>query len=324
MKYISAFVLCFVFAATAFAGEEPKALPTYVVTKVEKDPSLKQGETAFTFQFFTRFKTSPTIKNDEILFSYNGQNQKAVTTENGTIHLQLKSDLYKFQFYYNESYSEVYTDSIKGKSGQRSFVSVYFDYSHIRNLAEKPVIYLYPEKPTEVKVQLTLKGDLTFTYPAYKDSWQVTANPGGTITQGDKTYGYLFWEGNIPELNKPMEVCKGTVVVRERLLQFLENTLAEAGLNTSETQDFITYWYPRMAQYPVTTIQFLVNATFDAYAHLDISPQPDKVLRLFMLWSPGRNDCHALHYPGPFPAFERKGFTVVEWGGMQLPEIEKK
>ena len=35
----------------------------------------------------------------------------------------------------------------------------------------KPVIYLYPEEVTEVAVELRLNGELTCTYPAYRDGW---------------------------------------------------------------------------------------------------------------------------------------------------------
>ena len=46
---------------------------------------------------------------------------------------------------------------------------------------EKPVIYLYPEKETDVTVKISLDGELTCTYPAYDDGWKVTAQPDGTL-----------------------------------------------------------------------------------------------------------------------------------------------
>ena len=46
----------------------------------------------------------------------------------------------------------------------------------------KPVLYLYPEEETTVNVQLDYHGQLTTTYPAYGDSWTVTAHPDGTLT----------------------------------------------------------------------------------------------------------------------------------------------
>ena len=49
----------------------------------------------------------------------------------------------------------------------------------------KPVIYLYPEKETEVTVKLNYAGELTCTYPAYNDGWKVSASPDGTLTDAD-------------------------------------------------------------------------------------------------------------------------------------------
>lgn len=60
----------------------------------------------------------------------------------------------------------------------------------------KPVIYLYPEKETEVTVKFNYAGELTCTYPAYNDGWKVCASPDGTLTDADgQTYNYLYWEG---------------------------------------------------------------------------------------------------------------------------------
>ena len=50
---------------------------------------------------------------------------------------------------------------------------------------EKPVIYLYPEQETDVRVTLDLAGELTCAYPAYGDGWSVRAAPDGTLTDED-------------------------------------------------------------------------------------------------------------------------------------------
>ncbi|MBQ8827031.1 MAG: hypothetical protein IJ007_08060, partial [Oscillospiraceae bacterium] len=59
---------------------------------------------------------------------------------------------------------------------------------------EKPVIYLYPEKETEVSVKVNLKdGELTCTYPDHGDGWNVTAYPDGTLINSadGREYSYL-------------------------------------------------------------------------------------------------------------------------------------
>ena len=50
---------------------------------------------------------------------------------------------------------------------------------------EKPVIYLYPEKTTEVFVKLDFDGYFTETIPAYLDGWRVTAYPDGQFIAED-------------------------------------------------------------------------------------------------------------------------------------------
>mgnify|MGYP000158188962 CR=1 FL=1 len=53
-------------------------------------------------------------------------------------------------------------------------------------LAEKPVIYLYPEQAQEVSVRLDYYGRLTDTIPAYGDGWKVTACARVTEASGEK------------------------------------------------------------------------------------------------------------------------------------------
>lgn len=66
-------------------------------------------------------------------------------------------------------------------------------------VAEKPVIYLYPEEETEVRVELELSGgELTCTYPEYSNGWEVTARPDGTLTDAEgREYNYLYWEATV-------------------------------------------------------------------------------------------------------------------------------
>lgn len=55
------------------------------------------------------------------------------------------------------------------------------------NVAYKPVIYIYPEKETEVSVSLDFDGKLTCTYPAYNNGWTVTASADGKLTDAGGT-----------------------------------------------------------------------------------------------------------------------------------------
>ena len=178
---------------------------------------------------------------------------------------------------------------------------------------EKPVIYLYPEKEMEVTVKLDFDGTLTSTYPAYGDGWTVTARPDGTLTdEKGREYYCLFWEG---ESNTAYDFSTGYCVAGEDTAVFLERALAQLGLTEREANEFIIYWLPRMEGNAYNLISFQGAAYTDS-AELTIDPAPDTVIRVFMAWK-GLDQPEKIT-PQELIAVERKGFTVVEWGGAEL------
>lgn len=178
---------------------------------------------------------------------------------------------------------------------------------------EKPVIYLYPEKETEVKVQLDYDGALVCTYPEYDNGWKVVAQPDGTlIDEVGKTYSYLFWEGNT---DATYDFSKGFVVKGSETAEFLEEKLPEIGLNAKEANEFIVYWLPRMQENKYNLITFQAEAYTDV-AKLHITPEPDSILRVFMAYKELEKPIE-IEEPAIAP-FERKGFTVIEWGGAEV------
>ena len=176
---------------------------------------------------------------------------------------------------------------------------------------EKPVIYLYPETETDVCVRLTLDGALTCTYPAYPaEGWRVRAQPDGTLTDAaGQTYRYLYWEGTSAA---DYDFSTGFCVAGEDTAAFLENALAQLGLNREEANEFIIYWLPQMQDNAYNLISFQQEIYTDS-ARLTIDPAPDTLLRVFMAWQPSEKfvDLPAQELSAP----ERTGFTVVEWGG---------
>ena len=178
---------------------------------------------------------------------------------------------------------------------------------------EKPVIYLYPETETRVTVKLDLSGELTCTYPAYDGGWVVTAAPDGTLTdEHGRTYNYLYWEG---EGTEAYDFSKGFCVAGSDTAAFLEDALDRLGLTRREANEFLVYWLPRMQDNSYNLIAFQQEA-YTQSAKLTVSPRPDSVLRVFMAWKPLARpvDVPAQTLPG----FERRGFTLVEWGGAEV------
>ena len=182
--------------------------------------------------------------------------------------------------------------------------------------ALKPVIYLYPSEETEVSVKLSYSGELTTTYPAYGEGWHVTARPDGTLMNkaDGKEYSYLFWEG---VSDTEYDMSRGFVVKGEDTAAFLQETLKKLGLTPREYNEFIVFWLPRMQENPYNLITFQTDRYTES-AKLSITPRPDSVLRVFMAYRPLQEPIKV--EAQPLPAFERKGFTVVEWGGAQVNE----
>ena len=178
----------------------------------------------------------------------------------------------------------------------------------------KPVIYLYPEKPTKVEVKISPVGGFTYTEPQYDNGWSVVAQPDGLLTElkSGKQYPYLFWEGRgglykIPD--------KGFMVKREEVHNFLQDKLLQLGLNQNESQEFMEYWEPYMQEKPYYFITFMGNKEADQIAPLEVSPKPDTVIRILMDFKPLDEPIEVQGYLIRTP--ERKGFTVVEWGGVK-------
>jgi hypothetical protein len=177
----------------------------------------------------------------------------------------------------------------------------------------KPVIYLYPEETTNVSVKIEPKGGFTFTEPDYGDGWDVLAYPDGKLVDLENkiSYPYLFWEGRGGIYNTPE---KGFVVAVQDVHNFLIEKLTKLGLNDKEQVDFIEFWEPRMTGAPYFFVTFMGNKVMDEIAPLTITPKPDSVIRILMDFTPLQEPITVEGYNIKTP--ERKGFTVIEWGGV--------
>ena len=176
----------------------------------------------------------------------------------------------------------------------------------------KPVIYLYPKQSTDVSVTLGYpEEELTNTYPAYEDGWRVHAEPDGRLTnlKDGSTHYYLFWEG---DKKIDWNLSEGFVIKGSETEAFLREKLAFMGLTSREYNDFITFWVPEMCRNPYNLISFSTEQ-YEALAPLCISPAPDSVLRVHMVYKGLRQPVKVL--PQTLNPWRRTGFAVVEWGG---------
>ena len=180
----------------------------------------------------------------------------------------------------------------------------------------KPVIYLYPERETQVSVTLDFDGELTSTYPAYGEGWTVDASPDGTLTDPltGREYYCLFWEG---ETDTEYDFSTGFCVAGADTAAFLEGALTDLGLTEQEANEFIIYWLPRMEGNAWNLISFQTTAYTDS-AVLTIDPVPDTLIRVFMAWQELDQPVEVEHQILTAP--ERTGFTAVEWGGAEVKD----
>ncbi len=195
-------------------------------------------------------------------------------------------------------------------------------------MEDKPVIYLYGDKAgTKAHVELELKdAEMTVTWPKAAESgdvysWDVTAYEDGKLLDEEgNEYSYLFWEA---KAYGETSFDRGFCVAGSDTAEFLKSSLAELGLTSRESNEFITYWLPRMQGNAYNLISFSGMDAADEYneAHklsvTDEEGRPaDSVLRVFMTWKAA--DAPVDMEPQEFSGFERNGFTVVEWGGTEI------
>ena len=183
-------------------------------------------------------------------------------------------------------------------------------------VSKKPVIYLYPKEEEVIDVKLEYKGEITVTYPEYKDGWKVKANPDGTLInlEDNKEYSYLFWEG-LSDLD--YDISEGFVVKNEDTVDFLQEKLEYVGLTPKEYNEFIVYWLPILQENNYNLVYF-AGEEYDEYAKLNINPKPDSILRVMMVYKPLDKPIEIKEQK--LEQFKREGFTVVEWGGTKIEE----
>ena len=183
---------------------------------------------------------------------------------------------------------------------------------------DKPVIYLYPEKEMDISVQLNinnLDSKLTTIYPKFNGenkTWNVHAKPNGDIQLNNKIYPYLFWEA-LSYSN--LEMNEGFIVNDTNAEEFLENKLKILGLNEKESTDFITYWLPVLIKNKLSLCTFQTEKFFNNFK-LNINPKPDTLIRIFL--SIKKIDSPIKIKEQKLDKNERKGYTVIEWGGTNI------
>ncbi|KAJ7138822.1 hypothetical protein C8R46DRAFT_603970 [Mycena filopes] len=243
-----------------------------------------------------------------------------------------------------------------------------------RLLGGKPVIYLYSPAEIDATVALTLTREWSFSviYPVVptklpssnagqRIEWNVRTHLDGTLTETNTGLhvAYLFWEAHtnhgIPASPPGSPVLKnfGTesfspptsdlsptnsvLIAVASITPYLDKVLLALGLHTEARTSFITYWLPSFLKHTHVALRFVPQAAYEASAALDISPVPDVVTRVFMLFKGISDDAVADWRDANAEPAENDGerwckvvgvdleraadvtlFRVLEWGGMEV------
>ncbi len=188
------------------------------------------------------------------------------------------------------------------------FVVGFFVFAVGTITMEKPVIYLYPEEESRISVQLQLNGKVTQAIPKYERGWNVFVTKDGLI---DGKYDYLFYEADLNTLKLPK---RGWVVSFDDLSKWFDLNLIKLGLNEKEKTQFKEYWMVRLPETNYYEIKVLESDFLIKNMNLLITPVPDTLIRLNFYFKPLLSE-KSIKEP-TIRTLERKGFTVVEWGGM--------
>lgn len=314
------FVLLTITCQAGTGMESKSPIQYYEITSQKMNKKIASGQARINFTF--KEYSGICLKNKIAFNQNNSKNFYPTLDADGTSMHTIKPGKYKFKIW-TSFCDTLTTDEIEIKNRYKIEISVHLISNEQVIEADKPVIYLYPPKNTNVTLELKFNGAIDFSYPALKDNkWIVKASPNGTIETQGKEFNYLFWEGKTnPNAIKP-DIKKGSVVESSKLVAFLETTLAGIGLNSKETADFITYWAPRMMVNENNFIHFILTDSYNDIATLSVNPKPDAQLRIFMVWAKVENYTTLPNLtPQTFPEFDRGSFTLIEWGGAEMKNL---
>ncbi|KAG2345915.1 hypothetical protein BDR05DRAFT_1012181 [Suillus weaverae] len=165
---------------------------------------------------------------------------------------------------------------------------------------KKPVIYLYSPSDIDVSVKLSLipEWSLSVIYPVVTTEdhgqhleWNVRTHQDGSLTEDNSglDVSYLFWEAETnleafprSPASKPPPV--NTFNPISSISVYLDKSLRVLRLHTEARTSFITYWLPSILKHKYIALRFVPQAAYERAASLTISPQPDVVTRVCMLF----------------------------------------
>ncbi|KAF8676591.1 Ubiquitin-like protein [Rhizoctonia solani] len=242
-----------------------------------------------------------------------------------------------------------------------------------RLVGGKPIIYIFPASTVkDVRVHLSLSRSWSFSeiYPPAEVStltdgqtidWAVDAKPDGTLFDkvANREVAYLFWEAHTsPRLPSPPVTRPGTPVEIsaltfdpsspvllssqsvllpfDKITGYIDDVLMALGFHLEARTSFITYWLPSLSRHTYVALRFLPQEEYEKAAPLNITPAPEVITRVFMLfrgveesqvefWSDAAGmACQDVTVWRDVVGVDiektlnRSLYRVLEWGGMEV------
>ena len=181
----------------------------------------------------------------------------------------------------------------------------------------EPVVYLYG---IDEPVQITLAPDTALSAaapPAEGTGWRLLPTGAGGVRdpRTGVSYPYLFWEGQRGLFDRPET---GQVVAADQVRTTLRRALSQRGLVGREIEDFVSAWAPTLEAHRHVRIAFYPREDIDDIFPMTVSPAPDTLIRVLMDYAPADGPPRGRLPEARPPA--RKGFALVEWGGIERIE----
>ncbi len=310
-----------------FGLDKVKTVPKYVIRSDAEDSTISSGFCLI--EGHVLFKGLPVADVTIYSFSYNNS---SITNKDGYFSIIIdttNAGIYTSHADFIPNYFEEYPF----KSGHKIVMSFNIQKPEVYqntifdSPVRKPVIYAYGKSGTTFEMGISTEANITFTYPQLEDKWCITISENGLLQdKNNQQYPYLFWEGEMANLNfqKSEEKIIGSVVTKQNTVAFLEDKLTQLGFNATEKTDFITFWSPLIMKNENSFIQFLVDEEYEAISTLDISPKPNNMRRVYILFSDAKDmDDRFIDTNVHFNSFDRIGFTILEWGGTEITQPKK-
>ena len=209
--------------------------------------------------------------------------------------------------------SEESSSSIDLEAFISSIIAEFESGSH-EPVERKPIIYFYPEEEMDLTVTFVNEEMLTTTYPKYDGGWNIHLKEDGTFTVpgSDREYYGLYYEANS---DYECAFDEGFYVTSENAASFLEEKMDYMGFTNRETDEFIMYWLPILERNGQSLVYFEQTEERNEDSPLIFSTEPDTLIRTMIHIK--KVDAATTIKEQVLTHYERNGFTVTEWGGVE-------